>query len=172
MEEKSLFLIAVFDDETQKTLAGYYDVLRRNGFTGSQTKDIPYHITLGNRDTACEEQLINKMDNICAETNSIKIMMSHIGLFGLNVLFIAPNMNTELLTLQRLLFFPEYTSGCHHWAAHATLLIDEPDKILKALPDAAGCFKPFEARIVKVALYEFFPIRFIKEFILSASAPR
>jgi len=70
-----------------------------------------------------------------------------------------------LLKLQQSLF-PEYGNGFHYWAAHATLLIDEPDVILKALPIVAENFKPFKARIESIALYEFFPKRLIKTYRL------
>lgn len=68
----------------------------------------------------------------------------------------------ELLKLQQS-FFPDCGNGYHFWAAHATLLIDEPNMILKALPIVGENFKPFTARIESVALYEFFPARFINE---------
>lgn len=165
MKDKYLYLLAQFDKKTQETLTGYYDILRQNGFTGNQTKDIPYHFTLGKIDVECEKQLIEDLDKICANTACIDIHLSHIGLFGLNVLFIAPDMNFELLTLQQKLF-PRCGSGAYNWTAHATLLIDEPEKILKALPILAKNFRPFIARIESIGLYEFFPTLFIKEFTL------
>jgi len=162
MQDKALSLIAVFDDETQNLLAGYYDILVTNGFTGNQTKNIPYHFTLGSRDIVCENQLIDEIDKICAETDCIEIKLDYIGLFGLKVLFIAPNMNFELLKLQNS-FFAGCGAGYHPWTAHATLLLDEPEVILKALPIVAENFKPFKARTESIELYEFFPARFIKK---------
>ncbi|MGI6190181.1 MAG: 2'-5' RNA ligase family protein [Clostridiales bacterium] len=171
MKEKKLYLLAVLDKESQERLAGYYDVLRQNGFTGKQTKNIPYHFTLGMKDPVCEKQLIEDLDRICADTSCIDIHLSNIGLFGLNVLFIAPAMNFELLTLQQK-FFPTCGNGAHNWIAHATLLIDEPEKIQKALPIAAENFRPFIGRIESIALYEFFPMRFIKECPLKKNRGR
>ncbi|NLG98700.1 MAG: 2'-5' RNA ligase family protein [Chloroflexi bacterium] len=166
MEDKSLYLLAQFDQETQEILAGYYDILRQNGFIGKQTKNIPYHFTLGKKEIDCEKQLIDDLEKICANTTCIDIHLSHIGLFGLGVLFIAPDMNFELLTLQQK-FFPHCGSGAYNWTAHATLLIDEPENILKALPVIAENFKPFISRIERIGLYEFFPTRFIKECSLT-----
>lgn len=162
MQEKALYLIANFDSETQNKLNGYYDVLLQNSFIGNQTKNIPYHFTLGSRNIDCEKQMISELDKICSETACIDICLGYIGLFGLKVLFIAPNMNFELQELQNS-FFGHCGNGSHPWAAHATLLIDEPEIILKALPIIADNFKPFKARIESVALYEFFPARLIKE---------
>lgn len=162
MQNKSLYLIAQFDKKTQDKLTGYYDILKKHNFIGKQTKDIPYHFTFGSCDIDREEQLIHQMDKVCSAADIIEINLSHIGLFGLNVLFIEPNMNLELLTLQRH-FFPDCGSGYHVWSAHTTLLMDEPEEILRALPIIAENFKPFKAQIESICLYEFFPARFIKE---------
>jgi len=162
MQDKALYFIANFDEETQGVLAGYYDILYQNGFVGKQTKDIPYHFTLGSRSVNHEEQMINELDIICSETSCIDISLGYIGLFGQRVIFVAPCMNFELQRLQNR-FFNDGGIGCHKWAAHATLLWDEPQVILKAIPIITEKFKPFKARIESVALYEFFPKRFIKE---------
>jgi len=162
MHDKALYLLAQFDNETQNILAGYYDILRQNGFEGNQTKNIPYHFTLGRHGSDCEKQLISKLMEVCSETACIDINLGHIGLFGLKVLFIGPNMNFELLKLHHS-FFPNEGNGCHAWSAHATLLMDEPETILKALPIIADNFKPIKARIESVGLYEFFPARLVQE---------
>lgn len=165
MNDKYLYLLAQFDKETQGVLAGYYDILQQNGFVGNQTKNIPYHFTLGKKDVDYEKQLIDDLDIICASTTCIDIHLSHIGLFSSKVLFIAPDMNFELLTLQQK-FFPQIGNGAYNWTAHATMLLDEQDKILNALPTMTETFKSFIARIESIGLYEFFPMRFIKEYSL------
>lgn len=165
MSDNFLCLLARFDRDTQERLAGYYGILRQNGFTGRQTKNIPYHFTLGNKDVGCERQLLDDLGTVCADTACFDIHLSHIGVFGLDVLFIAPDMNHELLALRQK-FFPDGGHGAYDWTAHATLLMDEPENILKAFPIAAANFKPFIARIVSIGLYAFYPIRFIREFPL------
>jgi 2'-5' RNA ligase len=162
MQEKELGLAALFDKKTQNILAGYYGTLRQNGFIGNQTKDAPYHFTLKNG-IGSEKQLISNIERICSETDCFDINLAYVGLFGLKVLFIAPNMNFELLKLQQN-FFPDCGNGYHAWAAHATLLIDEPEIILKALPIVVEIFTPFNAKIESVVLYEYFPVRLIKEY--------
>jgi len=161
MVGKALYLMAKFDEETQNTLTSYYNVLYRNGYVGSQTKNIPYHITLGSHSIDTENQTIDKLEKICSATTSFEINLAHIGLFGLDVLFISPAMNFELLKLQQS-FFPDYGSGYHTWIAHTTMLIDEPNNTIKALAILTDEFKPFRARIECVELYEFFPTRYIK----------
>ena len=105
--------------------------------------------------------MMDDLDRVCSETACIDIKMDHIGLFGLSCLFIEPNINFELLGLQKK-FFDDCGNGIHPWTAHATLLIDAPEAILKAIPLVAKIFQPFEARIESIALYEFFPARLIK----------
>jgi len=165
MQDKALYLIAVFDDETQKILGEYYNILRNNGFVGTQTKDAPYHFTLGSYSSDKEVQLISKLENICSKTPCFDICFSYVGLFGLKVLFIAPNMNFELLKLQHS-FFPDSGSGCHNWAAHTTLLMDEAEEILRAVPIISNNFKPFKATVERLEIYEFFPKRFVKSCML------
>jgi hypothetical protein len=162
MNNKALYLLAQFDSNTQDILAGYYETLTQHGFIGKQTKGIPYHFTLGSCGTDEEENLKLKLDEVCRDFKPIEIKLDHIGLFGLNVLFIEPNMNFELLQLQNR-FFNNCGNGFHPWTAHATILLDEPDEILRAIPILAANFKPFKACIESVGLYEFFPTRFIKE---------
>lgn len=166
MKDKFLCLLAQFDKETQEKLNGYYSILQQNGFVGNQTKNIPYHFTLGSKDVDCQKQLIDDMDKICISTACIDIHLSHIGFFGLDVLFIAPDMNFELLAFQQK-FYPHCGNGAYNWTAHTTLLIDEPEQVLKAFPIVVKNFKPFIARIESLGLYEFFPTRLIKECSLT-----
>lgn len=170
MDEKMLYLVAQFDAATSATLGDYYRALQEQGFTGRQTRDIPYHLTLGSHDVGREAWLCAEMKRVCRETEAIDIRLDHLGLFGLGVLFVAPNVNHELLDLQGR-FFEQGTHGDHRWCAHATILIDEPDVILRALPILAQRFEPGHARIESVALYECFPVRLIKECPLQGVRP-
>jgi 2'-5' RNA ligase len=168
MDEKVLCVLALFDEATNEKLESLHETLYQQGFIGTQTKNIPYHFTIGTYQTSQEAMLINLLDQVGRNTKYIDLRLNHIGLFGLKVLFIEPNMNYELLDLQRN-FFEECTKGYHMWAAHATLLIDEADVISKALPIVAAEFQPMHSRIEKIALYEFFPARLIKEVDLQIS---
>ena len=162
------YFIAKLDGATQTRMAGYYDVLRAEGLIGSQTKDIPYHFTLDDYDIAeaDEAALAAQMEEICAGTSQFDLRMDHLGLFGLRVLFLEPNVNFELLQLRRS-FSPGDCGGAHRWAAHATVLLDEdPDAILRAIPLLARRFEPFIARVESVMLWEFPQKRLIKECYL------
>ena len=163
--DKSLYILAQFDNETQKALHGYYETLVSSGITGTQTKDIPYHFTLGCYPCDMEPRLLEHINAATADLSGVTVRFDHIGLFGLNVLFFAPNVTRELLELRERFMLPgaidEFT-----WSPHVTLLIDEPDNILKALPIMVRHLKPLAAHINVIGLYEFFPKRLIKQFIL------
>jgi hypothetical protein len=90
MEEKRIYLLAQFDEGTDKTLAIIYDRLVQAGLIGVQTKGIPYHVTLGSFDLACEPQVLERAQAVSLKTRSFDISLSHIGLFGLNVCFSRP----------------------------------------------------------------------------------
>ena len=105
-----------------------------------------------------------RAQTVSRQSKAFEISLSYIGLFGLKVLFLAPAMNTELLHLYRDLVPEEGISGCHNWAAHATILIDTPENIQAAVPIVARSFSPFAAKIESVGAYEFAPLRFLAEY--------
>ena len=57
MDEKNLYVLAIFDAETQKKLTALYDALHKQGFEGMQTKQIPYHFTLSAYDLTQQARL-------------------------------------------------------------------------------------------------------------------
>ena len=153
---KALYVLAGYDDNTEAYLAGIQNKLYEAGFTGTQTKNIPMHITMGSFPCEKEEEMIEMMKKLSEEVAGFDITFNHIGMFGGgNVLFIAPDTNRELLDLKELF------GTSYNWAAHTTMLIDSADVIGKALPVVIDNFKAFAGRVEKLHLYEFFPTRHI-----------
>lgn len=161
MKDKFLCVMAQYDRETELKLKEIQKLLLDNGFVGKQTPNLPYHITLGSFDTSQEELLKEKLKTVSHQFYSFDIRLSNIGLFGLDVLFIAPSVNHQLLNLQQC-FNNDYADG-FGWAAHTTMLIDDSEIIQKALPYVTNRFKSFTGKIESVSLYEFWPTRFILE---------
>lgn len=166
MEEKRIYVLAQFDDKTQSKFAEIYGELVKRGFKGSQTPDVPYHFTLDSFETAREAEIVARAAEVAASTDSFSIRFTHIGFFGLNVLFLAPAMNYELLMLHDAMAPEAPASGAHNWAAHATVLIDEPEAIQEAAAIVTQSLSPMVARIETIGIYEFFPKRFITELKL------
>jgi 2'-5' RNA ligase len=161
MKDKFLCVMAQYDKETQLKLKELQKLLKDNGFIGKQTPDLPYHITLGSFDTSQEDLIKEKLQEVSKQFRSFDIRLNNIGLFGLDVLFIAPSVNHELLNLQQY-FNSNYADG-FSWTAHTTMLIDDRETILKAIPYAANNFSSFTGKIEFISLYEFWPTRFISE---------
>ncbi len=153
---KALYILAGYDEATEKRLSGLQNKLYSLGFTGSHTKNIPMHVTLGSFPTDMEEELVKKLHELSEVTAPVKTTFNHIGIFGGGkVLFACPDVSHELLSLKENFGSPE------GWTAHSTLLIDEPEVVLKALPAVMEDFSSFSGEFTALHLYEFFPTRHI-----------
>ena len=151
MKDKFLCVMAQYDMETEQKLKEIQKLLLDNGFVGKQTPNLPNHITLGSFDISQEELIKEKVKMISEKFHKFDIKLNNIGLFGLDVLFIAPMVNHELLDLQQY-FNNDFGDGMG-WTAHTTLLIDDPKTILEALPLVADNFKSFSGKIESISLY-------------------
>ena len=148
---KRLYIMAGFDQETERRL-GRWETLLERGHPGPQTKGIPHHITLGAYPPEMEEQVRAMVAQAARETAPFPVCFDHLGLLGGGrVLFAAPSVDHALLSLK------ERFGPCAGWAAHATLLIDEPETVLSAVGPAIGMFEAFEGRVERIFLHEFFP---------------
>ena len=156
MEDKKLYILAGYDDATEAALSGIQNKLYEQGFVGTHTKNLPAHITLDSFPTEKEEIVKALLQSVAANVSAFDISFSHVGVFsGGYVLFIAPDVNRKLLNLK------ECFGDSFDWAAHTTMLIDEPDVIARAMPEVIKEFKPFVGKVTKLHLYEFFPTRYI-----------
>jgi 2'-5' RNA ligase len=156
MNDKFLCVLAGYDSITAEIILNLQNDLYNSGYSGTQTKDIPHHITLGTFPIEKENELILLLNRIATEHRRFDISFNHIGIFGgAKVLFVAPDTNTELLNLK------ECFEENKNWTPHSTLLIDEPDKIVSALPIVMNRFKPMNGKIIELLLYEFWPTRHI-----------
>ncbi len=161
MADKALYVLAGFDDRTEKTLAGIQEKLYEQGFSGIQTKNIPMHFTLGSYNTDQEEALKERLLKIADTQRAFDVSFNHVGLFRLtenDVLFIKPEASREMLDLKDC--FSD-NLDTFNWSAHTTLLIDRADVIREALPAVLDEFSPFEGKASVLHLYEFWPARHI-----------
>ena len=155
-DNKALYVLAGYDDETEKYLAGIQNKLYQEGFEGWQTRNIPMHITLESFPTEQEEELVERVKKVASETSSFEVTFNHVGIFhDGNTMFIEPNTNAALLKLR------ETFGSSYHWTPHTTMLIEKPEVICQALPHVISAFDPFKGRVEVLHLYEFFPTRHI-----------
>lgn len=156
MADKALYVLAGYDDATEMRLAALQNRLYEHGFTGTHTKNIPQHITLGSFPTEKERELTELLQKLSEEGSSFDISFNHVGIFARGyVLFIAPDHNTALLKLK------ENFGDSFDWTAHTTMLIDQPETVCRALPILMEDFTAFQGRVNALHLYEFFPTRHI-----------
>ena len=156
MQDKFLCVLAGYDDETECRLSSFQNSLYDAGFTGTQTKDIPMHITVGRFPVEEEESAASLVRRAAAVTQPFEVSLSHVGMFaGSQVLFVAPDGKRELLELR------EHFGASHGWVPHTTMLIDRPEEVYRALPVLMGAFVPSCGTVTCLHLYEFFPSRHI-----------
>lgn len=159
MAEQFLTLMAELDKNSQKIMSDWYSNLRNAGFIGTQTSELPFHISLASFSPDKEAEIVEEMHGLAKKFAQIPVHISHIGIFAEGkVLFGAPDMNpSDLLTLREAI----HIESIDHfpWTPHATILIDEPDIICKALPVLNKSFRPFLGKITRLHLCAFWPIR-------------
>ncbi len=164
--DKNLYILAELDEDTQIILNNYEKIILANGFIGKQTKDIPYHITLGCYSLENEIYLKDLLDNVGKEFNQINISYNGFGLFGLNVLYLNPTMNLKLIEIYN--YFKEKSQNKDNdLSAHTTLFIDEPENIIKILPRFVEISNRINGKIKYISLYEFFPKKLLKRIELN-----
>ena len=162
MPDKFLCVMAGFDAATEEKLTALQNTLYEKGFTGTQTKNIPMHLTLGTHPVEDEDWLLEIMQDVADESYDFEITFNHLGIFGGGkVLFASPDPLKELIELHSHCDFSDES-----WTPHATILIDEPSVILQALPHLLQRFTRFTGKIERLYLYEFFPARHIATFEL------
>lgn len=166
MEEKHAYVLAQYDLDTQRRLDDLYQVLINHGFIGTQIKGIPHHITLGRFAVADEAEVVMRTQAAAGAADAFTLRLAYLGLFGLNVLFVAPAVKRELLDLRHAVAPGGESADEFPWVAHTTLLMDESEAVQRAIPVAAKHFTPFRATVESVGVYEFFPERKIGEYPL------
>ena len=159
MAEEILVLMADLDEESQRIMGGWYGKLHEKGFTGVQTPNLPFHITLATFSLDKEQEVVKEMEELAKRFSAIPVHMSHMGLFaGGKVLFAAPDMNpAELLNLRQAIKTEKQER--FPWTPHSTILIDDAAKIQKALPFLVEDFQPFLGKITRLHLCAFWPTR-------------
>ena len=156
MADKALYILAGFDSNAESYLSSMQNALYEKGFSGKHTKNIPMHITLDSFPVEMEGELIERLQAISGETKEFDLSFSHVGIFaGARVLFVASDINKELLELKGIF---GKTEG---WVPHTTMIIDEPEVIMRAAPIILDGFSPFLGKVTTLHLYEFWPTRHI-----------
>ena len=159
MSEQFLTLMADLDEESQNKMNYWYKELQDKGFDGQQTHGLPFHISLACYSLDREAKVKELVHRLAEDFAQVPVYISHVGVFpGGKVLFGAPDMSPELRALHDASVGVESIQD-FIWTPHATMIIDEPDVIAKALPIFAKSFVSFAGKIVSLHLCAFWPTR-------------
>lgn len=161
MEEKFLTVFAVFDNKTQKKLKSMQDKILALGYAGTQTMDIPFHISLGSFPVKDEEELKSRIKKVCSTKESFEVDLVGVNHFNNKVLFIEPKLNKDLKDLHNL-FDCNFPNG-FPWHAHATIFCGSEKEVVMAKELLQKLFKPIKAKIISIQMGEFFPTRRLVE---------
>lgn len=155
MNPKFLTVYALLDDESQEVFEGYRKILLQKGIVGTQTNDIPYHISLGSYPVEKREELMEQVQTVCAQMSAFRVSLTHLADFGNCVLFAEPKICPEILNL-RSLFENDYPK-VFPYHPHVTILQDSVPHVLLAKELLLPVYQKREAAIVGIELGEFFP---------------
>ena len=158
MAEQFLTVMADLDDDSQAIMSTWYNSLNHSGFKGTQTPNLPFHISMASFPSEKEQYAVELTKKAAGDFSPIPVHISHIGIFAPGkVLFGGLERNTKLDLLHNAC---EANSDSQRpWTPHVTMLIDEPETICKALPLFLQSFHPFVGLVTRLHLCAFWPTR-------------
>ncbi len=159
MKKRFLTVYAVLDDITQNNLKELQRVLIDYNLLGTQIKEIPYHISLGSFPLDKKTELESLIQNKCMATSTFNINLLKINHFKNKVLYIEPEINDNLINLQRT-FDGNYADN-YDWTPHVTLFCGNWLQVIKAKKYIKSQFVPFTATITSIQMSEFFTTNII-----------
>ncbi len=160
--KKFLTVFAVFDEETQKLLKGYQDRVLSLGYKGTQTMDIPFHISLGTYPVDEEEKLKKKICEVSKLNRGFEIKLFKVNRFSYKVLFVEPEFSVGLKNLHSI-FDGNVFNDEFDWHPHTTIFMGEEKQVKEAEQCLTQIFRPITAKLVGIQMGEFFPTRMIIE---------
>jgi len=168
MAEQFLTLMARYCEEDQKRISIWYEALQKAGFRGTQTPNLPHHISLATFPVEQEKEAIAIARKAAMQFAPVEVAIRHVGILpGGKVLFAAPDLSPALCALQAACEVSSLNG--YPFTPHTTLLIDEPEVIGSAVPVLMKQFTPIPARIDHLHLCAFWPTREILDISLSGA---
>lgn len=161
MDQNALYVIGLFDDETNLALKKIDQMLLSAGI---KTNEIPFHITFGGYVDIPVKDLVEWVGQFSENHSPLEVKFNHIGLFMEGYCFIAPKVNQELLDFHFDLHQNydnclaevgyNFTLCSDNWVPHMTLINGPTAEILKTIALLLDQFKPFVGKITEMAVYD------------------
>ncbi len=158
-KDKFLTVMAVYDGNTQNILSNIQKKVITALPNGTQTMDIPFHITLGSYSPEMEGEITKMVKEAARVTAKFPIQLLGYKDFGNKVLFAEPSIPPELIELRKC-FESDYAES-YPWVPHTTLFCGDEDLVIRATTLLPEIDDPINAEIVGLELGEFFPTRMI-----------
>ena len=174
MESKYLCVMALFDEDTNLKIQKIRDILEENNLSFNL---YPPHITIGAYVDINKDILTNYISDFISKTKFITINLNTIGNFSNKVIFLTSDDTNNIKNLHFNFHqkYDEYHGNVGYnyslksnkFTPHMTLLqSNNENDIEKALKLLKELNININAKISKIGLYEFHPIREIKIFNL------
>ena len=161
MDQNALYVIGLFDDETNLALTKIDQMLLTAGI---KTNNTPFHITFGGYVDVPLKDLADRVGQFSENHSPLEVNFNHIGLFMEGYCFIAPKVNQELLDFHFDLHQNydtclsevgyNFTLCSDNWVPHLTLINGPTTEILQTIALLLEAFKPFIGRITEMAVYD------------------
>lgn len=150
MPETTVYLVAVFDQQTQRLFAETRSTLANSGLATTQIYKYG-HVSIGTFKKSAVGKLKTKTDCYAKHTAPFKIAFDEIGTFGQNVIFAKPTVNAPLRHLRGK--FKSDFNFSYEWEPHATMFMAEnADAFITAHKIISQTFKPLTATVSELHL--------------------
>lgn len=159
-KDKFLTVYAVLDEISQKALTILQNEILKNFPNSTQTKGIPFHISLGSFPLTKKKEVLNKMRQMKKICNPSEIELVQLDHFNFQVIYAKPVKTKELLILHQV-FEGNYADG-HFWEPHVSLYCGKSEEGKKIISQYS--FPEMKATIVGIECGEFFPPKIIGSF--------
>lgn len=164
MSASKTYVVAHFDQALTERLQALEDKIRPHQDSRTQTTGIPWHLTVATLDGTVSQEAVSRLRLLAEKTKPIRLTFSHIGLFGFDVLFVAPTMSQALFDL-RLGVYRILPLSDPDWVAHVTLLYRRPEATTQAIREISPSL-PITGWIRSLTLYQYPPSKVIAHFEL------
>ena len=153
--KKFLTVMAVLDEETQQALGVIQEAIIEKFGEGTQTMDIPFHITLGSYPVDELERIKDRISVVAQKYQPFHLELVKYNSFGNKVFFMEPRVTKELMELRKYFEYDE--AHGYNWVPHVTLWMGDEDKVSSIKEKYCLLDKVISAHVVGIELGKFFP---------------
>lgn len=157
-QKKFLTVYAVLDEKTQNLLTSWQKQIVGK-YVGTQTMDIPFHISIGSFPIESRDVLTQNIEKVCGEIVPFEVFFDGVNTFGNDVLFLQPQDNPQIDAL-RSVFDGNFADG-FEFHPHTTIFCGAESDVIKAKSILESNFCKFSGFVTEIHLGEFFPTKIL-----------